>query len=138
MFSVWLLISQSLTIYYPVQSKYLYFMLPLFGRIKVTNCVTIITQLYYDLQLLSSCLWNLNFIIMSNITKVINLRRMIDQTGPRLSNNKCTYTSIFYHPSPFWPIIPFTTSHNLSYFWHTGLKLCTHLDQNCSDNVSKY
>ncbi len=37
---------------------------------------------------------------MSNVTKVMNLRRMMGQTGLRLSNDKI-HTSVFYHPTPF-------------------------------------
>ena len=56
----------------------------------------------YNFQLVV-CEFKLN---MSNVTKVMNLRRVMDQTG--LIDNQTTnlYTSIFYHPSPFWPIIP--------------------------------
>ena len=85
------------------------------------------------MHLLSSCVWN-STLYMSNLTKVINLRRMMGQTGLTLSNNKFTQKGILSSKS-------FLTYHspcgyNFSYLWHIGLKLYTHPDQSCIYHVS--
>ena len=73
---------------------------------------------------------------MSNVTKVMNLRRMMGQRRLGLSNDKFIHKrvvslkSILTHHS--------SHGHNFSYFWHIGLKLSTHLNKSYRYHVSKY
>ena len=58
---------------------------------------------------------------MSNVSKVINTRRMISQTGLGWSTSVCL-NLLFYHRSPVWPIIPLTFITKLTFdMWsHTS------------------
>ena len=64
------------------------------------------------------------------------LRRMMGQTGLRPLNDKFKHRRILSSKS----ILTHHSSHgdNLSYLWHIGLKLYTHLDKSCGYYVSKY
>ena len=73
---------------------------------------------------------------MSNVTKVMNLKRMMGQTGLRLSNKKFLHKRILSSES----ILTHHSSHGHKFIclWHIGLKFYTVLDQSCRYHVSKY
>ena len=69
---------------------------------------------------------------MLNVTKVMNLRRMMSHTGLKTIKRQIYTQALFYHPGPFWPIIPFAVITFLVTFdIIIRLKLNTHLDESC-------
>ena len=66
---------------------------------------------------------------MSIVTNVMNFRRMMGKTGLRLSNKKFTHKCILSSYSLLTHRFSCGRGHNFTYFWHIGLKLCTHLDK---------
>ena len=66
----------------------------------------------------------------------MKLRRMMGQMKLGLSNNKFTHKHILSSKSLLTQYA--SRGHSVSYLWHIGLKLHTHLDESCIYHVSKY